>query len=108
MHSKGPWTATFNGEPDDDIWDVYSSDGELLAVSVSKSDARLIAAAPEMLEALRTLKERRDRDAALCMDPTPCEEPDFSRMLNMTVAEVRIVEAAIAKAEGRKKKESNQ
>ena len=86
MHSKGPWKpcnmAFKGGEPDDNIWDVYSDDGELLAVSVSKSDARLIAAAPLMLEALKACDKLLDS-----LDAAHGHAGSLSR-------------AAIAKAEG--------
>ena len=84
MHSKGPFTATFNGEPDDDIWDVHAADGELLAVSVSKSDAALIAAAPLMLAELRGILDA-----------------DSMGAISLAEHHRESIKAAIAAAEGR-------
>jgi hypothetical protein len=57
-HTPGPWLA-----PDEsdgaDIWPVESDTGEHIAdvYSAFPDDARLIAAAPELLEALRGMLE---------------------------------------------------
>ena len=101
MHSNGPWTATFNGEPDDDIWDIHSADGELLAVSVSKSDAQLIAAAPEMLEALKSMLEVHDEPCRLDHHGL-CQTHHLRRNdAGEPECEVELIRAAIAAAEGR-------
>jgi hypothetical protein len=63
-HTPGPWQL--HGAPGDDAWDVVSSSGESVAeIAVphgkvserTKANATLIAAAPQMLEALRPFAE---------------------------------------------------
>jgi hypothetical protein len=55
-HTPGPWQARFS--PKSDLvahWDIYSNDGENLAClpeETQEPDARLIAAAPDLLAAL--------------------------------------------------------
>ena len=108
MHSKGPWKVIFYGEDEDDICDVHAADGELLAVSVSKSDAALIAAAPLMLSALKAVLEVHDEPCRLDHHGL-CQTHHLRRNdAGDPECEVALVRAAIAKAEGRKKKESNQ
>ena len=53
-HTKGPWKAVNNGDTVDN-WDIYwSDDGECVVDHVyTEADARLIAAAPDLLEALQ-------------------------------------------------------
>jgi hypothetical protein len=57
MHTPGPWT--FDNEPTDDgTWYVQDSDGrdgQWVAEVANEANARLIAAAPELLEALKGL-----------------------------------------------------
>ncbi len=56
-HSKGPWETAVNGNEE---WDVCLSGGGDMVADLSgcgpnqKANARLIAAAPELLEALKT------------------------------------------------------
>ena len=105
MHSKGPWKpcnmAFKGGKADDNIWDVYSDDGELLAVSVSKSDAALIAAAPLMLEALRAVLEIYDEPCRLDHHGL-CQTHHLRRNdAGEPECEVELIRAAIAATEGR-------
>jgi hypothetical protein len=52
-HTPGPWSATEDGNV------IQDSDGALIAIipedPAGKRDGRLIAAAPEMLEALKAM-----------------------------------------------------
>ena len=78
------------------------------AVSVSKSDAALIAAAPPMLSALKAVLEVHDEPCRLDHHGL-CQTHHLRRNdAGDPECEVALVRAAIAKAEGRKKKESNQ
>lgn len=97
-HTPGPWSVT--SEPDEEypVWDVGHRtvggplDGDVLHVcdTVDEADARLIAAAPEMLEALKWA-----HDFAY-------DAYDDTKHYDKTVAEWLVrCEAAIAKAEGR-------
>ena len=69
-HTPGPWYVSMKPDWDEDGWigvDVYDCDGGVFAVvddepetiarPFCEADARLIAAAPEMLEALERLVE---------------------------------------------------
>lgn len=48
-HTAGPWQAY---EASSGLWSVRASDGGRVARELGDADARLIAAAPELLEAL--------------------------------------------------------
>ena len=69
-HTPGPWFVSMKPDWDEDGWigvDVYDCDGGVFAVvddepetiarPFCEADARLIAAAPEMLEALERILE---------------------------------------------------
>lgn len=49
MHTPGPWRAEPGDYPDDNY---VTSDGGTIVDHVSDADARLIAAAPDLLDAL--------------------------------------------------------
>ena len=68
-HTMGPWTVARNT---DDGLDIISSD-EVTYVEVAldvrtEADARLLAAAPDLLEALRDLVARCDGDEGVRED----------------------------------------
>jgi hypothetical protein len=88
-HTPGPWHAEHVGESDyGDVYEVYNVNTQI-ASSMWEADARLIAAAPELLEALRyTLQyaEKLEKAAGL------------SSAANVSLDKAR---AAIAKAEGK-------
>lgn len=95
-HTPGPWTVILRGErgtfhiPEAQKHEAERSDDGLDGYTVSKANAHLIAAAPELLEALRrVLHEAYSHEAVDCGDhcSTSC----------LWCA----VQAAIAKAEGR-------
>lgn len=102
-HTPGPWTAAHNGY----FWDIRSErdglisdacasnsiyrNGDLIprneAEAIAVANARLIAAAPELLEALEMV---RDADNDCIADGLPTI-PEIAR---------RKIDAAIAKARG--------
>lgn len=98
-HTPGPWRigkchgavvadAPVNAGLDNDHVEAYG--GHLIAESIAVCNRPLIAAAPELLEALEAEEEWRGREAAGALDP----EWDYETM----VAAKR--RAAIAKAKG--------
>jgi hypothetical protein len=87
-HTPQPWTARRDdsgGEPG--LWSVIGADGSIVFFGLMEDDARLIAAAPEMLETLRAFD-----DAYSCEDGTYADKINRANHLML---------AAIAKAEGR-------
>ena len=54
-HAPGPWSAVLGGDPQ-----VVNEDGTLAKVA-SNANARLMAAAPELLEALEMMLENANR-----------------------------------------------
>ena len=58
QHTQGPWVFEYSNDvgPDDDyfieFFEVSNTDGKILARVEEEPDARLIAAAPELLMAL--------------------------------------------------------
>jgi hypothetical protein len=89
-HTPAPWNAQFVGESDGgDVYEVHNDRGTQVASSMYESDARLIAAAPELLESLRN-----------CLDNPWPAEADAGRLARWEQA-VEQARAAIAKAEGK-------
>lgn len=71
-HTRGPWTAimseTANGAPD--TARIKNADGVGVAIT-NHANAQLIAAAPEMLEALELLLTELDESGSLdCLSDT--------------------------------------
>jgi hypothetical protein len=102
-HTPGPWTFDTSGEgkpcsiitsvhdehgPDDDVCEVYG--GNTDCEKTREANARLIAAAPEMLSALYGLVG--------CLDNGSVIIDGFDR--RATEEDYRIARAAIAKATG--------
>lgn len=94
QHTPGPWLAivtetTGNGNPA--IWDIACKNGGIIAESIghNQADARLIAAAPDLLSALNRFVD--------CMTENENGEKLYADWLS-------IARAAIAKAEGDKSK----
>lgn len=79
QHTPGPWRK-FKYKPSDDDLGVEGADGYTLAEDLSLADANLIAAAPDLLEALQMC-------LAVVKPPQNCIPWDYAR-------------AAIAKATG--------
>lgn len=91
-HTPGPWVAAdkaswFRGQthPDEGKIAITAGSGGVVANAYGRDNARLIAAAPEMLEALKEL-----RDAFKIVSDDDWQHPSY-----------RVALAAIAKAEGR-------
>lgn len=87
-HTLGPWIVDDSGDGEYEVWapNVNTTDA-IVTLGMSEEDAanaHLIAAAPEMYEALRELCDECDH-----------MRDDFMRSL------VRHARAALAKAEGR-------
>ena len=68
-HTPGPWEVVREDEHEWSIWYKYYVDGEKrprsswLADSInSEADARLIAAAPDLIEALKSIEEYWNQD----------------------------------------------
>jgi hypothetical protein len=78
-HTPGPWTATLY---DEDFHTIETSAGVAVAEGYNKADARLIAAAPDLLEAL-------------------CNVLSYVPHGDMPVTIYDNARAAIAKAEGK-------
>lgn len=84
-HTQGPWEVSLGRQI------VSSHDGMLVADVQSRADARLIAAAPELLD-------------ALCAIADCCEETRQDRDYLSRKTEIRgIARHAIAKATGKQK-----
>lgn len=92
-HTPGPWTANhFSGT--DAYSDVWTPDGKLIdgeSTYLSHADSNLIAAAPELLEALYAALPLAEDAAAFMKDDF---KPGYLSGL------VKIMRDAIAKAEG--------
>jgi hypothetical protein len=96
--TPGPWSydetwALIRGPNGEEVAAVHSGqgDGERRAPGVAVLNAQLIAAAPDLLESLRGIRERTDALRA--------RHPEYADMID-TVLHARDF-AAIAKAEGR-------
>lgn len=89
MRTPGPWSAIVAPHGPIDIFDVNGRDVVTL-YGRDLATARLIAAAPELLEALRPFA-----------DIGVSENPDYQPMIRMDRAAILAARAAIAKAEGR-------
>jgi len=94
-HTPGPWLreSEINSEGSDwilvtkdyaEIVDLRLDDGLVVSEQEQEANARLIAAAPEMLNALRGVAERWDKD-------DEADDPVLGA----------VIRSAIAKAEGR-------
>lgn len=59
-HTKGPWIADGNGF--EKSYNISNDKKSICDVKVSRADATLIAAAPEMLQALQEILEALDFD----------------------------------------------
>lgn len=104
-HTPGPWTldagkhrmwiCRVGNNPDDpEIWSAHENkEGIPWPFGDKHADALLIAAAPDMLEALK--------DALLCMESaTKIRDPNWDGSATLT-SPIGVARTAIAKAEGR-------
>ena len=86
-HTPGPWDAIPDcPEEGSGDWYVVADNEDVLARGSSEPDARLIAAAPDLLAALQWLAHEAS-----------CSDPSNSLLLGDALDKAR---AAIAKAEG--------
>jgi hypothetical protein len=103
-HTPGPWRVSEGMTPDtllvrDDehgiaqVWAAYKPDGPL-EVGTKEANARLIAAAPELLEALRYLLNTDNVATVHAKWGEGCNREEVDAMLKQA-------RAAIAKAEGK-------
>ncbi len=93
-HTPGPWTAyemTHYGEPGTGFWHVDPI-GEP-DDTWTEADARLVSAAPDLLDALKAVLVRAEREYQELMDGLFGSVEDWH--------ETESARAAIAKAEGR-------
>ena len=102
QHTKGPWTAVCSGMDAR----VRCSDGRQFLVGDiiyhedNKANAHLIAAAPELLDALKVLEYAALQYGVL----RSAETPDDDAILHALTAQLeamRVAQVVIAKAEGR-------
>ncbi len=102
MHTPGPWHV-HPSEPDDTAH-VFAADplgsnadGDIVTIAdfISDGDARLIAAAPDMLAALKAVDVIFDAVALATCDGVELLGPKVREVLETSLA----VRAAIAKAE---------
>lgn len=96
QHTPGPWAAFINpitGRGNISL-DPHGSCKPLLSHAVSGADARLIAAAPELLEVARAFEAARE-----LWIPADCDAEHSSELMSLHVL-LNKVTAAIAKAEG--------
>jgi hypothetical protein len=95
QHTPGPWTLNFDGtgafREQDQPYVFVAALGRPLAER--KANARLIAAAPELLEALEEILGPLN----VCSD-NPNVRDDVCLPIEMTMGELRKARAAIAKA----------
>ena len=96
-HTQGPWTAimseTANGAPD--TARIKNADGVGVAIT-NHANAQLIAAAPEMLEALEWLMEYLNRNTL----GTVATEYGKATLVDRLLLEVKMRDV-IAKARGK-------
>lgn len=102
-HTPGPWMAR---EYEDCTWEVTAQGpyGKLnLAEGIDEYDARLIASAPDLLEALEEAVLglsciKKDMEGLLSGD---LEDPDlFQSILENCAQDLRLCKAAVLKARG--------
>ena len=104
QHTPGPWEVMYSdtGIGVDPVCDAinarFKHDNELMRIEAD-ANAHLIAAAPELLEACKTLIELIDT-GYLVRDISHDGEPGFAIRQLEPVMQLRSVVLAIAKAEG--------
>lgn len=89
-HSPAPWKFRNTGQK----WAVIDNHGGRVTLTVSREDARLISAAPELLATLRAIA-----DEAKCYDDGPRPYSGDSYLPERFLGMIR---ATLAKAEGRR------
>lgn len=112
-HTPGPWEIVEYG--DDDLPNLVIHRGKtenricFMATPGShgdpgriEADARLIAAAPDMLEALREILRVRDWAVMAGADKAPLPQDLIRQFALMQIPAIDAARAALSKAEGRK------
>jgi hypothetical protein len=92
-HTPGPWVTTCRKTGGD--WELHDPTGRCVGTAVEMDDARLIAAAPDLLAALYVTSNCAPITAHLA---TLADDAEIT--LGFTAADIRQIRAAIAKAEG--------
>lgn len=99
-HTPGPWKAKYTV----DFGVVVAPDGEDVAViygrrdpTAKKSDTRLIAAAPDLLDALKRVDDLLTK-GVLIRDITRDAKPDWALEMMNLVSDLKMIKLAIAKA----------
>lgn len=105
-HTPGPWNLGGVSNPRTDprysIWGPTppgKQSGEWIAKDVAKANARLIAAAPELLAALKAILEAFDR-RVFVRNVRHDDDPNWAIDLIPHLAALANAQTAIAKAEG--------
>ena len=99
-HAPGPWTVSFRPEAENEylLWDADYNYLEDTSLPCKSANARLIAAAPELLEALQAIQARIngnfDNPKLFAFGPLSTSAADDC---------LEIAHAAIAKATGENK-----
>jgi len=92
-HTPGPWNIGLPGGPSGRFWSLVNSEGNVVAMQItSEANARLIAAAPELLEACKVFMHEWNKPK---QDGNPNKL--VSRLYHKNIAYK--IEQAITKAE---------
>ena len=90
-HTLGPWDVLYRSRDD---WDVFARPVQrILACELNEADARLIAAAPELLEALEVVAFQWAGHAEKCSinatGSCNCDWPKIRHQCNAAIAKAR-------------------
>lgn len=96
-HTPGPWQHMLHGNCSDELapWRVYTiNNGEINSLPETRANAQLIAAAPEMLEALEVILHHENERIQVEV----AKQKNGMPLVNVTLS--RIARSAIKKARG--------
>lgn len=93
-YSKRTWTIETGSRPA--LFTVYDEDGNPVALDKTKEVACLVAAAPELLEALRALALTAPTDTIT----SAWDGQSWTVAINVTVEDIMKARAAITKTQG--------
>lgn len=108
-HTPGPWEATMREWGGDDHWFIQFEEGEKTVAAMNtpclmynnaEADARLIAAAPELLAAAKSIFELL-QTGALVRDTRGDIHSDWAIKAVPTIRAIANLNLAISKAEGK-------
>jgi hypothetical protein len=96
-HTPGPWQVAHDWHDEDESLDYMRvvADSCVIANTILEDDARLIAAAPELLESAKLVLAWYEAEEDFS------KEPDFFKRVEMCRQSEIAIRAAIAKAEGK-------